>query len=240
MNHTKELLKLAQEGDKESRDKLVSQNMGLVYSTARRFTARGCEIEDIIQIGVIGLIKSIDRFNLQMDVCFSTYAVAMIVGEIKRYLRDDGMIKVSRSIKENGINIDRAIKKLQIRLNRDPTIDEISAETGISVEDIAVAQDAMREVDSIQRPVAGCDSEGETCIEDRLVCENDESENVINSIVCKNLMDSINGREREIIVLRYFERKTQTEIAKRMGISQVQVSRIEKKVLMNFKKQLSD
>lgn len=239
MDHTKELLKMAKEGDKNARDKLVSENMGLVYSTARRFSARGCEMEDLIQIGVIGLIKSIDRFDLQIQVCFSTYAVAMIVGEIKRYLRDDGMIKVSRSIKENGINVDRAIKRLQINLNRDPTIDEISEETGISKEDIAVAQDAFREVDSIQRPISGNDGDCEICIEDKLISENDENENILNSILCKSLMDSVEGREKEIIILRYFERKTQTEIARSMGISQVQVSRIEKKVLMNFRKQLN-
>ncbi len=237
MDHTKELIRLAKEGDKNARDKLVSENMGLVYSAARRFTARGCEAEDIVQVGVIGLIKGIDRFDLNINVQFSTYAVAMIIGEIKRYIRDDGMIKVSRSIKENSFHIQKAVKDLQLKLHREPSIEEISAQTGILAEDIAVAQDAMREVDSIHRPVVNSDG-NEMSLEEKLVGREDESENVINSIVCRRLMDSLSGREKEIISLRYFESKTQTEIASNMGISQVQVSRIEKKVLLGFRKQL--
>ena len=149
MNHTKELIELAHEGSKEARDMLVLDNMGLVYSIARRFAGRGYEMDDIIQIGTIGLIKAIDKFDLSQPVMLSTYAVPMISGEIKRFLRDDGMIKVSRQIKENGWKIKQAGERIQNTSGKEATVEEIAKETGLNVEDVVVAMMAGKEIESI-------------------------------------------------------------------------------------------
>lgn len=237
MDHTKELIKCAQEGDRTARDTLVEENMGLVYSCARKYSGRGYDLEDIIQIGVIGLIKGIDRFDLQIDVKFSTYAVVMIVGEIKRFLRDDGMVKVSRSIKENGMKIRRAREELATTLMREPTVEELAAQAQITAEDVVVAQEALQEVESIHKTIYQSDG-NEIYLVDRLSGEKDEKEELLNHMLVHSLMESLTEDEKKIIRMRYFENKTQTEVAKEFGISQVQVSRMEKKILLAMRKRV--
>lgn len=237
MDHTKELIKRAQEGEKCARDQLVEENMGLVYSAARKYSGRGHEMEDIIQIGVIGLIKGIDRFDLNYDVQFSTYAVVMIVGEIKRFLRDDGLVKVSRSIKENALRIKRAREELANTLMREPTIDELAIQAEVTPEDIVVAQDAMQEVESIHKTIYQSDG-NEVFLLDRLADEKDEKEELLNRMMVKSLLDDLSEDDRRIIRMRYYENKTQSEVAKEFGISQVQVSRLEKKILLTMRKKV--
>lgn len=237
MDHTKELIKKAQEGDKQARDRLVEENMGLVYSTAKKYTGRGYDMEDIVQIGVIGLIKGIDRFDLSYDVKFSTYAVVMIVGEIKRFLRDDGMVKVSRSIKENGMKIRRAREELATTLMREPTVEELAAQAQITAEDVVVAQEALQEVESIHKTIYQSDG-NEIYLVDRLSCDKDEKEELLNHMLVHSLMENLTEDEKKIIRMRYFENKTQTEVAKEFGISQVQVSRMEKKILLSMRKRV--
>ena len=220
MDHTKELIKRAQEGDKTARDRLVEENMGLVYSSARKYSGRGYELEDIIQIGVIGLIKGIDRFDLGIDVKFSTYAVVMIIGEIKRFLRDDGIVKVSRSIKENGLRIRRAREELANTLMREPTIEELAQKAEIPVEDVIVAQDALQEVESIHKTIYQSDG-NEIYLLDRLSGDKDEKEELLNHILVNSLLSELSEDEKKIIQMRYFENRTQTEVAKEFGISQV-------------------
>lgn len=237
MDHTKELIKRAQEGDKTARDRLVEENMGLVYSSARKYSGRGYELEDIIQIGVIGLIKGIDRFDLGIDVKFSTYAVVMIIGEIKRFLRDDGIVKVSRSIKENGLRIRRAREELANTLMREPSIEELARKAEIPVEDVIVAQDALQEVESIHKTIYQSDG-NEIYLLDRLSGDKDEKEELLNHMLVNSLLSELPEDEKKIIRMRYFENRTQTEVAKEFGISQVQVSRLEKKILLSMRKKV--
>lgn len=237
MDHTKELIKRAQEGEKAARDRLVEENMGLVYSTARKYTGRGHDMEDIVQIGVIGLLKGIDRFDLNFDVQFSTYAVVMIVGEIKRFMRDDGLVKVSRSIKENALRIRRAREELANTLMREPTVEELAKEAEVTLEDVVVAQEAMQEVESIHKTIYQSDG-NEVLLLDRLADERDEKEELLTRMMVKSLMDDLSENDRRIISMRYYENKTQSEIAKEFGISQVQVSRLEKKILLSMRKKV--
>lgn len=239
MDHTKELIELAHEGSKEARDMLVLENMGLVYSISRRFRGRGYDIEDITQIGTIGLIKAIDKFDLSQNVMFSTYAVPMISGEIKRFIRDDGLIKISRSIKENNWKIKAAVEKISNEQGHDATLEEISALTGISIEDIVVADCADREVDSIYREIYQGDGSS-TYVVDRLAATQSipEHENIINHVMISEGIKDLEDNEKELIRMRYFEDMTQTDIAKILGISQVQVSRMEKKILLRMRKKM--
>lgn len=236
-NDNEQLLIRAIKGEKEARELLVIENTGLVYSVARRFLNRGYDLEDLFQIGCIGLMKSIDKFDMTYDVKFSTYAVPMITGEIKRFLRDDGMIKVSRSLKENGMKIKQEQEKFRGIHGREPTLSEISEQLQLSQEEIVEALDANSEVDSLHKTIYY--SEGnEITLMDKLEDKKDETAQLMNQLTVKKLMSSLGEREEEIIRLRYFEEKTQTEIAKILGISQVQISRIEKKVLEKLRKEL--
>ncbi len=237
MNHTKELIELAHQGNREARDVLVMENMGLVYSISKRFAGRGYDMEDITQIGTIGLIKAIDKFDLNQPVMFSTYAVPMISGEIKRFIRDDGMIKVSRSIKENGWKIKKAAEQLAKQNGREASVEEISQATGISVEDIAVASSAGKEVESIYQTAYQSDG-AQVYIVDKLaaVSEVPASEKLINHMMLEQLLEGLDETERQLIRMRYYEDKTQTQVAQKLGISQVQVSRLEKKVLLRMRK----
>ncbi len=228
-----ELFRLAKKGNKEAKEKIVSDNTGLVWSIARRFYGRGYDLEDIYQIGCIGLLKAIDRFSEEYEVKFSTYAVPLIAGEIKRFLRDNGMIKVSRILKQNGYRISQAREALSIRLGRDPSMDEISAATGLSDEEIILATDANREVESIYQPVYEHDG-SEMCLVDKLADEAGTlktEDNLYNKILIEQAMSRLDEKEKALINLRYFQDKTQNETAKELGISQVQVSRLEKKLL---------
>ena len=241
MDHTKELIELAHSGNKEARDFLVLQNMGLVYSVAKRFYNRGYDMEDITQIGTIGLIKAIDKFDLDQPVMFSTYAVPMISGEIKRFIRDDGMIKISRSIKENSWKIRQAAEELAQKKGREATMEELSEITGLSCEDIIMAMDASKEVESIYQTVYQGDGNA-VFVVDKLAAsvETPPSETVINNMMLDQLMDRLSDMEKELIQMRYYEDKTQVEVAKKLGISQVQVSRLEKKILMRMRKAVEE
>ena len=246
MNHTKELILRAHEGDKEARDRLVMENMGLVYSVSRRFIGRGCELEDINQIGTIGLIKAIDKFDDSFDVRFSTYAVPMIAGEIKRFLRDDGMLKVRRSIKENGYRIKRASDELVSKNGREATVEELAAATELSVEDVVMALDAGTDVESIYRTVYQGDG-SEIYLVDKITSADNVSssegslpqqEKMLDMIMLRQLLEELDEMERKLISLRYFKEMTQSAVANELGISQVQVSRLEKKILQKLRKNI--
>ncbi len=246
MDHTKELILRAHEGDKEARDRLVMENMGLVYSVSRRFIGRGCELEDINQIGTIGLIKAIDKFDDSFDVRFSTYAVPMIAGEIKRFLRDDGMLKVSRSIKENGYRIKKASDELISKNGREATVEELAAATELSVEDVVMALDANTDVESIYRTVYQGDG-SEIYLVDKITMADNaatsqgslpQQEKMLDIIMLRQLLEELDETERKLISLRYFKEMTQSAVAAELGISQVQVSRLEKKILQKLRKNI--
>ena len=235
MDETICLISRAHQGDKEARDQLVTENMGLVWSIVRRFLGRGYEGEDLFQIGTIGLLKAIDKFDTSYDVKFSTYAVPMIAGEIKRFLRDDGMIKVSRSVKELATRVRRAREKLTGSMGREPTIEEIAAAVGASREEVAASMEAGAEVESLYRPVG--DEDG-ICRMDRLEEEENGQEDLLNRMVLEKLLGELKEEEREIILRRYYLGQTQTKIAAQLGISQVQVSRLEKRILKQMRQRL--
>ncbi len=232
------LLERSHAGDQTARDAMVQSNMGLVWSIVRRFHNRGYELEDLFQVGSIGLMKAIDKFDTSFSVKFSTYAVPMITGEIRRFLRDDGMIKVSRSLKENGAKMKRAREKLQADFGREPTLQELSEETGLPREEIVMALEANGEVESIYKTTTPADGK-EMCLADRLPQEKDSHEILLNHMVLEQLLSELGEMERQLIELRYYKEKTQTQVAKEMGISQVQVSRLEKKILLEMRKNLN-
>lgn len=232
------LIERSHQGDKEAREELIESNLGLVHCIVRRFLNRGQEAEDLFQVGVIGLIKAIDKFDCSFDVKFSTYAVPMIQGEIKRFLRDDGMVKISRSIKENGWKVKSATEQLTYRLGRDVTLQEIAEETGLSLEEVIMATEANAEVESIYKPIYGSDGSQVYLIDKVATTESGgdkETEKLLNHMVLKQLMEHLESTERRLILLRYFYNRTQTEVAGEMGISQVQVSRLEKKILLRMR-----
>jgi RNA polymerase sporulation-specific sigma factor len=234
MEETAVLLTQAQAGDRGAREILVEKNLGLVHHIVKRFLGRGYEAEDLFQIGSIGLMKAIDKFDLTYEVKFSTYAVPMIAGEIKRFLRDDGMVKVSRTLKENGMKIKQAADEVSKELGREATISEISELTGISVEDIVVAMEANAEVESIYKSVYQSDG-NEIYMVDRLPSGKDDNEKVLNHILLEQLLSELTDEEKRLIALRYFQDKTQVEVARQLGISQVQVSRLEKRILLRMR-----
>ena len=227
-------------GSKAAKEKIVSDNTGLVWSIARRFTNRGYDLEELYQIGCIGLLKACDRFESRYGVQFSTYAVPLISGEIKRFLRDNGAIKVSRILKQNGYQISKAKEALLHKYGREATLDELAEYTGICVEDIVMATEANREVESIQQTRCGKDGT-QVSLVDRLVDEAESevaAENIMNRILVGQAMEKLDEMEQELIRLRFFEDKTQTEVAGVLGISQVQVSRLEKKILVRMRQNL--
>ncbi len=236
---TIELILLAKNGDRQAQGMLVENNIGLVWSIVRRFQNRGHETEDLFQIGCIGLIKAINKFDTSYDVRFSTYAVPMIIGEIKRFLRDDGIIKVSRSLKEVSNKV-RVVKEvLSKELGREPTINEMAQRLNICAEELVMAVEAGHSPESLFSPV----SEGENSsllLIDKLndSCNDDETD-IIDKIALREVMDTLKPREKQIIILRYFKEKTQVQIAKMLGISQVQVSRIEKKILEDIRNRIN-
>jgi len=233
MDRNEILLAEYKAGDQSAREKLCQENMGLVCNIVRRFGDAKAESEDLVQTGTIGLLKAIDNFDDSFGVKFSTYAVPMIIGEIRRFLRDDGIIKVSRTLKNQAYHGYRAREELSQELGREPTIFEISEKCGISHIELAAAFEATQAPDSINRS-AYEDSDEE--IADRVASTRDE-EKIINKITVKNILDKLSKREREILILRYFRGKTQAEIAPIVGVSQVQVSRIEKKVIERIRKE---
>lgn len=237
MDETMMLIDRAHQGDKEARDQLVLDNMGLIWSIVRRFQGRGSEMEDLFQIGSIGLLKAIDKFDLSYEVRFSTYAVPMITGEIKRFLRDDGMIKVSRSLKEMGIKARAAREALTYSLGKEPTVEEIAQKIGASKEEVAASMEAGAEVESLYKSVQKQDESG-LCLMDKIEDQNQDHEKLLNHMVLEELIEQLGDKEKEIILRRYYENQTQTEIAKALNISQVQVSRLEKRILRQMREKL--
>lgn len=231
------LIARSQAGDKEAREVLIEKNLGLVHHIVKRFLGRGYEAEDLFQIGSIGLMKAIDKFDLSFDVKFSTYAVPMISGEIKRFLRDDGMVKVSRTLKENGWKAKQAAERISHEKGREATLEEIAEETGLSREEIVMAMEANIEVESIYKSVYQSDG-NEIYLVDRLPEKKDDNEKLLNHMLLEQLIGELGETERTIIMLRYFQDKTQVEVAKRLGISQVQVSRMEKKILIRMRESM--
>ena len=228
----------AQNGDKEERDSLVTANVGLVYMVLRRFSNRGYEQEDLFQIGVIGLMKAIDKFDLTKDFSFSTYAVPMIIGEIRRFLRDDGLIHVSRQVKDNARQIAVVKEKWKKSQNEEPTLEDLARETGLSMEDILVALEATTEVESIYQPVGNTADGSRLLLVDQLEDKKAGETELIDKITVGQMLATLEERERRLIELRYMEGKTQMESARALGMNQVAVSRLEKKVLLFLRQQL--
>jgi len=231
------LLISAQKGDLEARERLINCNLRLVFNLVQRFANRGYELEDLFQIGTIGLIKAIDKFNLSFNVKFSTYAVPMIIGEIRRFLRDDSPVKVSRSLKENAYKINKTRDTLTKELGRDPTLQEISDALGLSLEDIITSLEAVQMPASIHETLYQDDGDPIYLV-DQL--SNKDEINMFEHIALKEVLSKLSEKEREIIMMRFFHDKTQTEVAKTIGLSQVQVSRIERQALKRFKSLLQE
>lgn len=237
MEKTIELIAKAQQGDERAKEQLVEENLGLIWSLVRRFVNRGYDLEDLFQVGSIGLIKSIDKFDFNFGVRFSTYAVPMILGEIKRFLRDDGMIKVSRSLKDVAYRAHLRKEELLKELDREPTIYEIAAGLDVEVEEIVLAMEANSEVDSLQSVIHQGEGRPVT-LSDKVDQSPKEQQNIIDRILLGDLINTLKPVEKQIIMFRYFQDMTQTEIGELLGISQVQVSRIEKRVLNYMKKNI--
>lgn len=234
MSETRVLLAKTKEGDLEARNRVVEDNLNLVHHVVKRFAGRGYDMQDLFQIGSIGLLKAVDHFDLSKEVCFSTYAVPMIMGEIRRFLRDDGMIRVSRSIKENAVLIHREREKIRKEEGREARMDEICRRTGLREDAVIEATEAFREVESIDKTISYSDGK-EVALIDLLHDERNEKEEIMNRMVLMQLLESLDQKERELILLRYLKNKTQTEVAELLTMSQVQVSRKEKKILLKLR-----
>lgn len=235
-----EILK-AQNGDEEAMASLVKNNLGLVYNIAKRFTGRGHDLEDLNQIGAVGLIKSIKKFDPTFNVQLSTYSVPFILGEIKRYVRDDGSIKVSRSIKELASKISQIQKEYLTKTGEEIKIEQIAQILKVSKEDIALAIDANSAnlVTSLNEPICSESSGKETLVEDLIPDSKNEETELTNRLTINKLIQELNEQEKNIVILRYYKGNTQMQVAKQLGISQVQVSRIEKRILHNMKQKLA-
>ena len=234
------IIERAQNGSKEDMTKLIEDNSRLVWSIVRRFNGRGYDIEDLYQIGSIGLIKAIQRFDTSFEVRLSTYAVPYILGEIKRYIRDDGPIKISRSIKELNIKIIELQKEYLNKYGKEITLEQLAKELKTSKEDIAMALDSARPVNSIEDSQYRDNKTDKTIsLIDQLSSGKDEENEITNRITIKKLISELKDNEKEVILLRYYKGKTQMQVAKILGITQVQVSRIERKVLDNMKRKLT-
>ena len=226
----------AQNGNQEKMEQILKDNNGLTWSIVKRFTGRGYEVEDLYQIGCMGFIKAIKRFDTSFDVRISTYAVPYILGEIKRFIRDDGLIKVSRSIKELGIKIREVEKEYMQKEGKEISINLLAEKLNVSKEEIAVAIDSTRAIESINE-----DDENEDKMSkmETISSGADEATMIVNKLSINELIADLEEREKQIILLRYFKEKTQTEVAKILGITQVQVSRIEKRILTSMRSKLS-
>ncbi len=233
------LLQKVTEGDENAREELIVRNMGLVHSVVKRFMGRGYDVEDLTQIGSIGLIKAAEKFDISYNVKFSTYAVPMIIGEIKRYLRDDGMIKVGRGLKETAIKAMSVKERLTAVKGNEPTIAEIADEIGISASDLAVALESQVRPQSIYASTDDGISEINPLV-DKIESKQDEIGDMVNKVALRQMIGELKDRDKKIVYMRYFQMKTQAQTAEMLGISQVQVSRLEKKILSDMRKKLSD
>ena len=256
-----ELIRKVKQGDTVAREEYIKGNLRLVLSIIQRFSGSNENVDDLFQIGCIGLMKAIDNFDLSQGVKFSTYAVPLISGEIKRFLRDDGMVKVSRSLKENGWKINRVLEQAKQREGKDLTIEELEKETGLTKEEIVMAMEANIHVESIYKSVYQSDG-SEIYLVDQVVAaggtkavgiqagakegkntcmgihEDKEKESLLNHMLLEQLLEALKENEKNLIKMRYFENLTQVQVAKKLGISQVQVSRTEKKILQGMRKSL--
>ena len=226
----------AQKGNEQSMEKILKENNGLTWSIVKRFTGRGYEVEDLYQIGCMGFIKAIKRFDTNFDVKISTYAVPYILGEIKRFIRDDGLIKVSRSIKELGIKIRELEKEYMQKEGKEISINMLAEKLNVSKEEIAVALDSSRTIESINDD-SNDDNKAKKI--ETISTGKDEATMIVDKLSVNELIEELEKREKEIIILRYYKEKTQTEVAKILGITQVQVSRIEKKILSTMRSKLT-
>lgn len=238
MIQMKESIIKAQTGSEEAMNEIIENNSGLIWSIVNRFYGRGYPKEELYQVGVIGFIKAVKRFDFNFNVQFSTYSVPYILGEIKRFIRDDGPIKVSRSIKELGAKINELQRKYINETGKEISINEIANELQVLKEDVVAAIEATRPIESINEEMYNQDTEGESKLS-KISNKEDETNNLIIKLTINQLIKELNERDREIIILRYFKEKTQTEVANLLGISQVQVSRIEKKILMAMREKFS-
>ena len=242
MEEVSVLIAKAQAGDGQARDVLIEENLGLVHHIVKRFAGRGYDMEDLFQTGVIGLIKAIDHFDLHYDVKFSTYAVPLIAGEIKRFLRDDGMVKVSRSLKDINWKLHQASREFIHKNGREPTLDELCKASGIEREDAVLAIGAAGEIESLSKTVYEGDGK-EIQLMDQVAAqpedgqwEDTEKNRLLDRMLLKQLMEELPENQRQLIRLRYYQDKTQTQIARELGMSQVQVSRMEKRILIQMRK----
>ena len=233
MTRLEELIAQAQSGSEPAAEALVTENSGLIWSVAKRFMGRGTDADDLYQLGCLGFLKAVEGFDLQYGTQFSTYAVPKIAGEIRRFLRDDGAVKVSRTLKEQAAVIKTARSQLSQSLGREPTISEISDRTGFTPEEIALAETATAATESIHRETG----EDGFCLEDVLT-DTESEEALVERISLKQAISQLSERERTVIDLRYFHGLTQDRVSKVLGVSQVQVSRIEKKALGNLRELL--
>lgn len=229
-DRTLALIGQAHQGDKAARDTLFEENIGLIWSVVKRFRNRGVDMDDLFQIGSIGLLKAVDHFNLDFEVRFSTYAVPMIAGEIKRFLRDDGMIRVSRSLKEVSYKAYAVRERLEKELKREPTVEEIAAAAGVSAEELVMATEAAAEVESLQQVIYQGDGV-DISLQDKLTEKENAQERVLDRLLLEEILQYLEPEERKLIYMRYFQDMTQSQIAEKLGVSQVQVSRMEKKIL---------
>ena len=237
MDHTIALIQKSHDGDEEARARLVEENAGLVWCIVKRFYNRGVEAEDLFQVGNIGLLKAIDKFDMSYDVKFSTYAVPMISGEIKRFLRDDGMIKVSRSLKELAYKAYLSQERLQEQWGRDPTITEIAESLNVEREELTMALDASGDIESLHKPIYQKEGQ-EIRLMDKLPEKEGGEDKILNHMLLQQLLNYLDKDERQLIYLRYFANQTQTQVGRELGISQVQVSRMEKKILKNLRERI--
>ena len=234
MSAREELISRSQAGDAAATETLVTENSGLIWSVARRFVGRGTELDDLYQLGCLGFLKAVEGFDLAYGTQFSTYAVPKISGEIRRFLRDDGAVKVSRSIKEQAATIRSARNQLSAALGREPTIQEISRQTGFSPEEIAVAETATAATESIQRETG---EEGFSL--ENILTDTESEERMVEKIALRQAIEALPEREKMVVNLRYFHCLTQQQVAKIMSVSQVQVSRVEKKAIASLRELLA-
>ena len=229
----RELIRLAQIGDKEASEQLIRENTGLIWSVAKRFIGRGAETDDLYQLGCLGFLKAVKGFDFSYGTCFSTYAVPKIAGEIRRFLRDDGAVKVSRSIKEQAATIKTNRSQLTAKLGREPTLTELSEQTGFTLEEIALAETATAATESIH---AESGDDGFTL--ENVLTDTESEDKMVERISLRQAIEQLSEQEKMVVQLRYFHGLTQERVAKVLSVSQVQVSRIEKRALGNLKKLL--
>ncbi len=232
-----ELLRKARAGDSAARDRLIEGNLRLVLSVVQKFMGRGENADDIFQVGCIGLIKAIDNFNLEMKVMFSTYGVPMIIGEIRRFLRDNSPLRVSRSIRDTAYKVLQVKEKLMLESQREPTVEEIAAALKLPREEVVIAMDAVAEPVSLYEPIYS-ESGDAVCGMDQIGDTKNTDEDWLNEIALSDAINALSEREKRILSLRFYEGKTQMQVSAEVGISQAQVSRLEKNAINQIKKSL--